>query len=54
LFNLEDDPEELTNCINAHPEVASDLEKELRKICDPESESDRAEAFIEAQLADMT
>ncbi len=54
LFNLEDDPEELSNCVNAHTEVASDLETELRRICDPEAGSDRAEEFIEAQMAELT
>ncbi len=37
LFDLENDPEELVNCVNA-PECVSilqDLHAELRKICDP-------------------
>ena len=51
LFNLETDPEELDNIIAAHPDVAADMEKDLRAVCNPERENDRAEAFIQAQLA---
>ncbi len=51
LFDLDKDPDELRNVYGAFPEVAADLEGELRSICDPEAENDRADRFIEAQLA---
>ena len=50
LFNLEDDPEELTNLANRHPDRVAALEAELRKICDPERENERAHAFERMQL----
>ena len=50
LFNLSTDPDELENRYKTHPEVAQGLEAELRKICSPEEEDARAEAFIEGQL----
>lgn len=53
LFDLDRDPDELQNVYQAHPAVAADLEKELRSICDPEAEDDRADRFIEAQLESM-
>lgn len=53
LFDLDRDPDELQNVYQAYPAVAIDLEKELRSICDPEAEDDRADRFIEAQLESM-
>ena len=53
LFDLDRDPDELQNVYGEFPAVASDLEGELRSICDPEMENDRADRFIEAQLAAM-
>lgn len=54
LFDLGRDPDELQNVYAAHPAVAGNLESELRLICDPEGENDRADRFIEAQLASMS
>ncbi len=54
LFDLDRDPDELQNVYAAHPAVADNLESELRLICDPEGENDRADWFIEAQLASMS
>jgi len=53
LFDMDRDPDELQNVYEAHPAVAADLERELRLICDPEAEDDRADRFIEAQLESM-
>ena len=53
LFDLDRDPDELQNVYGEFPAVAFDLEGELRSICDPEMENDRADRFIEAQLAAM-
>ena len=50
LFHLETDPDELNNCLTDHPDIAADLERELRTICDPEAENDRAETFIQNQI----
>jgi choline-sulfatase len=50
LFDLEADPDELRNLIDKAPQVARKLESELRRVCDPELENRRAEAFIEEQL----
>ncbi len=54
LFDLDRDPDELQNVYGAFPEVGADLESELRSICDPEREDDRADRFIDAQLASMS
>ena len=54
LFDLDRDPDELQNVHGACAEVAADLERELRAICDPEVENDRADRFIETQLASMS
>jgi choline-sulfatase len=50
LFNLEDDPDELSNLAEIRADVVADLDAELRKICSPEVENERAEQFIEKQL----
>jgi choline-sulfatase len=50
LFNLASDPEELVNLAATEPDIAGDMETELRRICNPEHEHDRAEAFIRLQL----
>jgi len=50
LFNIETDRDELHNCIEEEPEIAADLETELRKICDPEKENQRADEYTEKQL----
>jgi len=49
LFNLDEDPEELENRFESEGSIAAKLEGELRKICDPERESERADAFVAAQ-----
>lgn len=51
LFDLANDPDELRNLAGDRPKVMKELEAELRKICDPELESARAEARIQEQLA---
>ncbi len=53
LYNMEEDPEELSNVIQEHPKTAAELEKTLRSICDPEEEDSRAEQFIQNQLQDL-
>ena len=50
LFDLEKDPNELKNVADQQPGVASELEKDLRRICLPERENQRTEEFIERQL----
>lgn len=54
LFDLDRDPDELRNVYGAFPEVAADLERKLRSICDPEGENDRADRFVAAQLEAMS
>ncbi len=51
LFHVLDDPGELEDRYETERGIARSLEAELRGICDPEAENDRAEAFIEGQLA---
>lgn len=50
LFNLRDDPDELTDLALSQPEKFQELESELRKVCDPEKENDRTEERISMQL----
>ena len=50
LFNLERDPDELTNVADAQSDSAADMESRLRNLCDPEAENERAERFINRQL----
>lgn len=50
LFDLEGDPEELTNLAASKPEVVADMDAELHRVCSPEEEQERAEAFIERQV----
>jgi choline-sulfatase len=47
LFNLADDPGELTNQHTANPSKARELEDELRAICNPEDENERAYVSID-------
>ena len=54
LFDLEKDPDELYNAYDEYPEIVVDLEGELRSICDPSEENDRAGCFIEALLAALS
>ncbi|MBW7457040.1 sulfatase-like hydrolase/transferase, partial [Paenibacillus sepulcri] len=49
LFQLRDDPDELYNMYGEHPGKAAELESELRCICTPELEDDRAHEFQRAQ-----
>ncbi|WP_222566423.1 sulfatase-like hydrolase/transferase [Limihaloglobus sulfuriphilus] len=51
LFNMRQDPQELSNVIDKYPQKAAELEKELRKICDPDKEHKRSEAYIKMELA---
>ncbi len=50
LFNLAEDPGELNNLAGVHPGKLSELEQELRVICSPERENERATEFIQRQL----
>ena len=50
LFHLDQDPDELTNLADARPEITAEMESELRTVCDPEAENERAERFINRQL----
>ncbi|MFC5649709.1 sulfatase-like hydrolase/transferase [Paenibacillus solisilvae] len=45
LFDLADDPDERFDVLADHPVKASELENELRRICSPETEDERAHAF---------
>ena len=51
LFDLEADPEELTNLADRRPRRVAALEAILRSLCDPERENQRAHAFERLQLA---
>jgi choline-sulfatase len=50
LFHLTEDPDELRNVYVEHPDKALELEGELRRICEPERENERAHQFQEEQL----
>lgn len=50
LFQLSNDPDELRNVFSLYPQKASELEAELRAICSPELENDRAHKFQLEQL----
>jgi choline-sulfatase len=50
LFRLSDDPDELRNVYAEFPDKVLELESELRRICDPERENERAHAFQDEQL----
>jgi choline-sulfatase len=50
LFNLAEDPHELNTLAEAHPSKLRELENDLRTICSPETENERATTFIQRQL----
>lgn len=50
LYNLREDPDELRNRWAEEQEVAADLERELRAICDPDEVNARAHAKERRQL----
>ncbi|HYH12157.1 MAG TPA: hypothetical protein VD789_07360, partial [Thermomicrobiales bacterium] len=50
LFDLAEDPDELVNRYDDFPEVAADLERELRARCDPDMELERAHTFEKHQF----
>jgi len=50
LFNLAKDPQELENLFEKEPEKAAELERELRYICSPEEEDQRAHDFQKKQF----
>ncbi len=51
LFDLTNDPEELHNLAEEMPQQVKELEAELRRICSPEIENEKAHAFERRQLA---
>jgi choline-sulfatase len=51
LFNLDDDPEELRNLYDAAHDETRALEQDLRGVCDPMAEHQRAEEYIVRQRA---
>jgi choline-sulfatase len=53
LFDLARDPEELVNRYADEPAIASELEHELRRLCSPEAEFERAHAFERHQLEQL-
>lgn len=53
LFNLKDDPDELLNVYAEHPGKAAELESELRRICSPEGEDERAHRFQQEQALSL-
>ena len=50
LFNLNEDPDELSNVFDSDSSRAESMEGYLRQICDPAAENKRAENFINKQL----
>lgn len=50
LFNLAADPDELENLYEREPKVARKLGNDLRSVCDPEKENQRARAFVAEQV----
>lgn len=53
LFNLEDDPEELENLILSFPEKAKEMKRDLRSVCNPESENRKAHEFEKIQFEEI-
>ena len=50
LFDLASDPHERRNLAAAGRDVLADLTIDLQRICDPDAENRRAEAYIRAQM----
>lgn len=50
LFNLKEDPNELSNVFDSDSSRVESMECYLRQICDPAAENERAENFINKQL----
>jgi len=50
LFHLKHDPDELNNVFKDYPEKVAELEAELRRICSPELEDERAHSFQRQQI----
>ena len=50
LFHLGEDPEELVNLARKKPDKQEELEEELRSICCPETENDRAHQFVGREI----
>ncbi|MDF2963551.1 MAG: hypothetical protein K0S39_5286 [Paenibacillus sp.] len=53
LFNLAEDPEELANVYESNTDKARELEEELRCICSPEQENEKAHRFQELQVESL-
>lgn len=52
LFHLDSDPQELNDLAKANPEKVRELTRQIQlNFCDPEKEQDRAEEFIQQQIA---
>lgn len=52
LFRLDEDPDELHNVYADYPEKTGELEAELRRICSPETEDEKAHQF-QARQAEL-
>jgi choline-sulfatase len=53
LFHLAGDPEELDNVYSSHASKALELEQELRRICSPEVENEKAHRFQDIQVESL-
>jgi choline-sulfatase len=53
LFHLAGDPDELDNLYSSNTPKAEELEQELRRICSPEEENDKAHQFQDLQVESL-
>lgn len=53
LFDLEAGPADVVNLAERHPDIVRRLERELRRICSPERENQRAEEYAQRQQLAM-
>ena len=50
LFDLAQDPDELENLYDSEPKAASEMEADLRSVCDPDAENRRVHDFVDEQV----
>ena len=50
LIDLAKDPDELENLYDSEPKAASEMEADLRSVCDPDAENRRAHDFVDEQV----